>query len=136
VTREHPGTESHARPGMTACSLCSGETLDGRDPLAGGQRTRLERLAADGIAHLTFAECLDECERGDVVVVRPAPAARRAAAARPVWFERLAGDEATGELRRWLADGGPGVAPLPATLNGHVITKDDAGSATAGADPA
>lgn len=114
-----------AVPGLTACSLCAGETLGDRDPVPGGQRARLEALAEQGVARLTLSECLDECERGDVVVARPTGAARRAAA-RPVWFERLAGDELTAELRGWLEDGGPGRAPLPTALEGLVIERSAA----------
>lgn len=114
-------------PGLTACSLCSGETLGGRDPAPGGQRARLERLEAEGVARLTLSECLDECERGDVVVARPS-AAGRAMAGRPVWFERLAGNEPTAALRSWLMGGGPGASPVPEGLTPLVIRRqaDDA----------
>jgi hypothetical protein len=116
-----------------------GETLEGRDALLGGQRARLERLAADGVAGLTFVECLDECERGDVVVARPAPAVRRGLTeARPVWLERVAGDELTDHLCRWLVAGGPGVAALPTALAQHVIAKEGTTGApvqVADADP-
>lgn len=100
---------------MTACSLCVGETLGERDPLAGGQLTRLQDLAGRGVADLQLSECLDECERGDVVVARPSPEGRRLAG-RPVWFERLAGDALTHDLADWLAGGGPGVLPPPESL--------------------
>lgn len=110
------------RPGLTACSLCAGETLGERDALPGGQLTRLRRLAEDGAADLTLSECLDECERGDVVVVRPTGAARRRGA-RPVWFERLAGDELTDELAGWLRGGAAGAAPVPDALRDHVIDR-------------
>ncbi|GEP70570.1 hypothetical protein CSO01_32850 [Cellulomonas soli] len=111
-----------ARPGLTACALCSGETLGDADTLPGGQRERLECLGRAGVARLTFVDCLDECERGDVVVARPARPGREAGAA-PVWFERLAGDEATEVLERWLVAGGPGVAPLPDGLQAHVLAR-------------
>jgi len=110
-------------PGLTACSLCSGETLGDGDPAPGGQLGRLRRLAADGVARLTLVECLDECERGDVVVARPSAPCREAGAA-PTWFERLAGERATAELRGWLADGGPGASPLPEGLAGLVVRRD------------
>ncbi|GAA2723196.1 hypothetical protein CAE01nite_13020 [Cellulomonas aerilata] len=100
-------------PGLTACSLCSGETLGTADPLPGGQPERLNRLSGAGVARVTFVECLDECERGDVVVARPSGHRRRAGVG-PVWFERLAGDGATGELETWLRAGGPGTAPSAA----------------------
>ncbi|MBL0886236.1 hypothetical protein [Myceligenerans indicum] len=109
-------------PGLTACSLCAGETLGGHDPAPGGQRGRLERLDVEGVARLTLSECLDECERGDVVVARPS-AAGRAVRGRPVWFERLAGDEQTGVLRTWLVEGGPGVAAVPRPLMPLVIER-------------
>ncbi|MCL3862370.1 hypothetical protein [Actinotalea sp. K2] len=122
---EHPGSDEAARrsrPGLTACSLCSGETLGDRDPAAGGQAARLRRLQAEGLARLTFVECLDECERGDVVVARPSASAR--ASGGPVWFERLAGDDPTGHLASWLAEGGPGVAPVPGPLAAYRIDRD------------
>jgi len=110
-------------PGLTACALCAGETLGATDPLPGGQLARLRSLADAGAARLTLVECLDECERGDVVVARPTGASRRSGA-RPVWFERLAGTAATAELTAWLRAGGPGRAPVPDTLRGFVIPRD------------
>jgi hypothetical protein len=59
------------RPGLTACSLCAGETLEGRDDRLGGQAARVAALS--DVARVTTVECLDECERGDVLVVRPGP---------------------------------------------------------------
>lgn len=109
-------------PGLTACALCAGETLGDGDALDGGQRARLDRVAACGVARLTYVDCLDECERGDVVVVRPSPA-QRADGVGPVWFERLAGDELTAELQQWLAAGGPGAQPVPPALAGVRIDR-------------
>ncbi|MBO3103398.1 hypothetical protein [Cellulomonas fengjieae] len=117
-------------PGLTACSLCAGETLDGTDPLPGGQAERLRRLADTGAARLTWVECLDECERGDVVVARPAGRCRRAGAA-PVWFERLAGEDLTSSLGTWLRAGGPGAAPVPSALGGLVVDRAEPVEGTA-----
>ncbi|GGB93687.1 hypothetical protein [Cellulomonas carbonis] len=119
-------------PALTACSLCSGETLgDGDAP--GGQMARLRAIEEAGLARLALVECLDECERGDVVVVRPSPHGRRCGG-RPVWFEQLAGPERSEALARWLGSGGPGVASLPDELAPVRIERsrdadDDAGSA-------
>ncbi len=109
-------------PGLTACSLCAGETLGEDDPLPGGQLARLRAVAGRGAARLTEVECLDECERGDVVVARPSGACRRAGA-RPVWFERLAGERSTAVLEGWLRAGGPGARPVPPQLSGHVVHR-------------
>ncbi|MDT0164825.1 hypothetical protein Q9R32_04580 [Actinotalea sp. AC32] len=124
-------------PALTACSLCSGETLgDGDAP--GGQMARLRAIEEAGLARLALVECLDECERGDVVVVRPSPQGRRCGG-RPVWFEQLAGPERSEALARWLGSGGPGLAALPDELGPARIERsrdadDDAGSAAG--DPA
>lgn len=122
TTTPDPGGRPAEIPGLTACSLCSGEALGALDPLPGGQLARLERLQTRGVARLTLSECLDECNRGDVVIARPSSAGR-ANGARPVWFERLAGEPATTALARWLQSGGPGLAPLPDELTPHVIRR-------------
>jgi (2Fe-2S) ferredoxin len=121
TTPDHRGRPAEI-PGLTVCSLCAGETLGGLDPLPGGQLVRLQRLQAHGSARLTLSECLDECNRGDVVIARPSSTGR-ANGARPVWFERLAGEQATDALARWLQDGGPGLAALPDELTSHVIRR-------------
>jgi (2Fe-2S) ferredoxin len=116
----HSDRPAHQVPGLTACSLCAGETLGDADDV--GQLARLQHLADEGLARLTLSECLDQCERGDVVVARPSGRCRRAGA-RPVWFARLAGDDATAQLAAWLRDGGPGAVPLPDRLHEHVIER-------------
>ncbi len=117
-------TDDAARPGLTACSLCAGESLGPGEGPRAEQLARLEQLAADGVARLTLVECLDECERGDVVVARPTGACRRAGVA-PVWFQQLAGDGLTGELRGWLEAGGPGAAAMPGALEPHRFRHDE-----------
>jgi hypothetical protein len=114
-----------ALPALTACSLCAGETLEPAVDTAGRQAARLRALAERGSARLTWVECLDECERGDVVVARPTAAHRRGGA-RPVWFEQLAGDGPTQDLEDWLVQGGPGAVPLPTALETRTIERTPA----------
>lgn len=83
------------------------------------------------MAQVTFSECLDECNRGNVVVVRACALARRQGA-RPVWFERLAGDELTDALMEWLRAGAVGLAALPQPLESRVV---DRGGAAASEEP-
>ncbi|WP_298458880.1 hypothetical protein [uncultured Cellulomonas sp.] len=111
-------------PALTACRLCAGESLGEPGDVPGGQLDRLRAIESRGAARLALVECLDECDRGDVVVVRPSPAGRRADG-RPVWFERLAGDGPTAELAGWLDRGGPGHAPVPTVLTDRVIRRRD-----------
>lgn len=116
-----PGADGDV-PGLTACALCAGETLGAGDPLPGGQLARLRALADRGAARLTEVDCLDACERGDVVVARPSGPSRRSGAA-PVWFERLSGDADTAALEAWLRAGGPGARPVPTALGERVIHR-------------
>lgn len=113
-------------PGLTVCGTCAGESLGGPDDGARDEQMRVLRdLAGELGAALTVVDCLDACERGDVVVVRPS-AAGRAIGAAPVWLQRLAGPSAMGELREWLAAGGPGVAAEPSGLERHRLVDPDA----------
>ncbi|MFP5334159.1 MAG: hypothetical protein ACLGIV_02500 [Actinomycetes bacterium] len=116
-----------SRPGLTACASCVGDTLGADDPRPGGQLDRLQALEARGCARLRTVECLDVCEE-DVVVVRPSPRGRRAGG-RPVWFSRLAGDDATSALEEWLEAGGPGLAPVPQEIAPLVVPAPKASAA-------
>jgi hypothetical protein len=115
-------TEPRRLPGLTVCSLCAGETLGEADLREGGQLGRLRDLADRGAATLHEVECLDQCNQGDVVVVRPCSAARRRGG-RPAWFSGIAGDEQTDALEGWLRSGGPGRQELPSALAGKLIER-------------
>lgn len=119
VTESDP---TGAVPGLTACALCAGETLGDSDTRADGQIGRLRDIAGRGRATLHEVDCLDQCNQGDVVVVRPCAAARRRGG-RPVWFSGIAGDQQTGLLEEWLRRGGPGYDEVPAPLAGLAIDR-------------
>ncbi len=69
------------------------------------------------------SKCLGICFQANVVVVRPSQAGR-AAGARPVWLGEVTEDKLVEAIDEWILEGGPGVAPLPAVLAGHVTSKD------------
>ena len=73
------------------------------------------REAAD--AHpgveLRVVDCLDECDRSNVAVVRRTSAPARE---RDTWLGGVLTRRATGELAAWLADGADG--PLPPAVAG------------------
>lgn len=119
-------TEHRRVPGLTVCTLCAGETLGETDPHEGGQLGRLRGIAARGAATIHEVECLDQCNQGDVVVVRPCAAARRRGG-RPVWFSGIAGDEQTGTLEEWLRSGGPGGREVPGDLAAKLIDRTGEG---------
>ncbi|WP_329111252.1 hypothetical protein OG792_13615 [Micromonospora sp. NBC_01699] len=101
---------------MTVCrGCCCGSVRKHPEVDHAGQ---VERLRAEvGAEHRVRVtdDCLDACERSNVVVVHPSPAGR-AAGARPVWFGFVLDDPAVDEIAAWVRAGGPGVVPLPPVL--------------------
>ena len=70
------------------------------------------------------SECLRVCERSNVVVVHPTPAARRGGA-RLVHLGDILEDGLVAEVASWLDAGGPGLAPAPAALRERVFDPAD-----------
>ncbi|MFI6761846.1 hypothetical protein ACIBF5_22165 [Micromonospora sp. NPDC050417] len=106
---------------MTVCrGCCCGSTRKHPDVDHAGQVDRLR--AAIGTDHRVRItdDCLDACERSNVVVVHPSGAGR-AAGARPVWFGFVLDDSAVDDIATWVRAGGPGVAPLPDVLDLYVM---------------
>lgn len=66
-------------------------------------------------------DCLDACERSNVVVVGPSPAGRRAGA-RPTWLANVLHPETVAEVVDWVRGGGPGVGDPPGLLDLCVFT--------------
>ena len=65
------------------------------------------------------------CERSNVVVVQPCPAARRRGA-RPVYLGDVLDDDALDAVTSWLTAGGPGVAAMPDRLHRHRFDRSAA----------
>lgn len=75
-----------------------------------------------GAGNVRVANCLDSCDYSNVVVVRPASAAR-AQGVRPVWFGGMLSEEATQDVLAWVAAGGPGRADMPDSLVARLIDR-------------
>ncbi|PPK69128.1 (2Fe-2S) ferredoxin domain-containing protein [Actinokineospora auranticolor] len=73
------------------------------------QLNRLREIAARHGGTVRVAECLDTCETSNVVVVQ-------ARGAKPVYLGFVLDDAVVDDIDAWLTAGGPGVAPLPETL--------------------
>jgi hypothetical protein len=67
------------------------------------------------------SDCLGPCAEGNIVVVHPGPR-QRTRGTKPVWFGFVLSSPAIEDLESWISAGGPGVAPLPDTLDLHRIT--------------
>ncbi|ROO85983.1 hypothetical protein EDD29_3540 [Actinocorallia herbida] len=101
---------------VTVCRDC----CCGSPKIAGVDHdAQLARLRAE--AEVRVSDCLDVCERANVIVVQPS-AEGRAAGARNIWLEFVNGAAATEDVAAWLRAGGPGVAPMPPILDLHLFT--------------
>ncbi|WP_369372754.1 (2Fe-2S) ferredoxin domain-containing protein [Streptomyces sp. cg36] len=74
------------------------------------------RTALSGIAAIRRTDCLDACERANVVVIQPSPEGREAGG-RPVWLGQVNDPGAAADITAWVRAGGPGLAPPPGVLD-------------------
>ena len=106
---------------LTMCRGCCCGTAE-KHPDVDHER-QLDRLrSAVGSDRIQVADCLDSCDYSNVVVVRPAKAAREAGA-RPVWLGGVLTDDAVENIVEWVRAGGPGRAAMPGGLTGNVLDR-------------
>lgn len=100
---------------MVCRDCCCGSTSKHPATDHDAQRTALETAAGDGV-RVRVVECLDECDRSNVVLVRDFTLGRR-----PVdtWLGDVHGDDATRAVVQWVAVGGP----VPDALTRHVFPR-------------
>jgi (2Fe-2S) ferredoxin len=77
------------------------------------------RTGLAGNARVRVSDCLDACERSNVVVVQPSPAGR-AAGGRSAWLGGVLDPEVVAYLADRVGAGGPGVVAPPAALRTHI----------------
>lgn len=115
-TKKAAPTPSTPRPTVTVCRGCCCGTsakvprLDHEAQLT-DLRTQLSRVAM-----VRRTDCLDACERANVIVVQPSAEGRRAGG-RPVWLGQVNDPDAAADITAWVKDGGPGLAEAPDILN-------------------
>ncbi|WP_406129447.1 (2Fe-2S) ferredoxin domain-containing protein [Streptomyces sp. NBC_00989] len=68
------------------------------------------------VARIRAVNCLDACERANVIVVQPSPSGR-AAGGQPVWLGLVNDPDATADIAAWVRAGGPGLAEPPDILD-------------------
>lgn len=81
------------------------------------QLARLEAAARESNGRLAVrtTDCLGPCDQANVIVVQPSGAGRRMGG-RATWIGFAMSEDATDDVLRWAADGGPGVAAPPFAL--------------------
>jgi (2Fe-2S) ferredoxin len=115
--------DSPGRSGVVVCrGCCCGNPR--KDPRTdhSAQLRRLEDIADERPSQVSVrtSDCLGPCSQANVVVVRPSALGRRGGG-RPVWLALVRDLGVVDLLEGWLADGGPGLAPIPDLLSLHVI---------------
>ena len=111
------------RAGVVVCrGCCCGNAR--KDPRTdhSAQLRRLEVIAGRRPSQVSVrtSDCLGPCSQANVVVVRPSALGRRGGG-RPVWLALIRDLAVLDLVESWLADGGPGLAPIPDLLSLHVI---------------
>ncbi|MFE6152194.1 (2Fe-2S) ferredoxin domain-containing protein [Streptomyces sp. NPDC057889] len=103
------------RPTVTVCRgcCCGSPKVPGLDHTA---QLRDLRRALDGSATVRVTDCLDACERANVIVVQPSTAGRKAGG-RPVWLGLVNDPDATADITAWIEGGGPGLTEPPGILD-------------------
>ncbi|MFF2848859.1 (2Fe-2S) ferredoxin domain-containing protein [Streptomyces sp. NPDC058001] len=109
------GTERVARPTVTVCRGCCCGTSKVPYLDHEAQMSDLRSLLA-GVAMVRRTDCLDVCERANVIVIQPSPEGRRAGG-RPVWLGQVNAPEAAADITTWVKNGGPGLADPPDILD-------------------
>ncbi|MGA5550544.1 (2Fe-2S) ferredoxin domain-containing protein [Streptomyces pseudogriseolus] len=110
-----PGAGAGAeRPTVTVCCGCCCGTpkIPGLDHAA---QLRDLRKAVGVAATVRGTDCLDACDRADVIVIQPSATGRRAGG-RPVRLGLVNDRDAIVDIAAWVASGGPGVTDPPGIL--------------------
>jgi len=103
---------------VTVCrGCCCGTAAKHPDVDHDAQLDQLRRGLPE-TTRMRVSDCLDACERSNVVVVTPSAAGRRAGG-RPVWLGEVLDPCSTTDLAAWAAAGGPGLADPSQALDGH-----------------
>ncbi|GHG39312.1 (2Fe-2S) ferredoxin domain-containing protein [Streptomyces zaomyceticus] len=111
------------RYGARPCSLvvcrgcCCGDARKNPGTDHAGQLARLREAAAASGGRLAVrtSDCLGPCAQANIVVVQPSTEGRRRGG-RAAWVAFALDEDALDDILAWTAAGGPGIAPVPATL--------------------
>ncbi|MFE4537104.1 (2Fe-2S) ferredoxin domain-containing protein [Streptomyces scopuliridis] len=113
--REAATPPGAARPTVTVCRGCCCGTPKVPRLDHAAQLTELRGSLAE-VASVRRTDCLDACERANVVVIQPSAEGRRAGG-RPVWLGLVNDPDAAADITAWVKDGGPGLADPPEILD-------------------
>ncbi|MEV1091208.1 (2Fe-2S) ferredoxin domain-containing protein [Streptomyces microflavus] len=110
-----------ARPTVTVCRGCCCGTAAKVPRLDHEAQLTDLRTSLAGVAMVRRADCLDACERANVIVVQPSAEGRKAGG-RPVWLGQVNDPGAAADITAWVNDGGPGLVDPPDVLDLYTFT--------------
>ena len=105
-----------ARPTVTVCRGCCCGTAAKVPRLDHEAQLADLRTMLAGVAMVRRTDCLDACERANVIVIQPS-AEGRAVGGRPVWLGQVNDSGAAADITAWVKAGGPGLADAPDILD-------------------
>ncbi|MEU2247851.1 (2Fe-2S) ferredoxin domain-containing protein [Streptomyces sp. NPDC019224] len=108
-------TSKVARPTVTVCRGCCCGTPAKVPHLDHEAQLTDLRTQLAGVAMVRRTDCLDACERANVIVVQPSSEGRKAGG-RPVWLGQVNDPGAAADITAWVKNGGPGLAEPPDIL--------------------
>lgn len=114
-------TAGAARPTVTVCRGCCCGTAQKVPFLDHEAQLADLRSSLAGVATVRRVDCLDACERANVIVIQPS-ADGRTAGGRPVWLGQVNDPGAAADITAWVQSGGPGLAEPPAILDLYAFT--------------
>jgi (2Fe-2S) ferredoxin len=120
VSRRNPRKAAAAsgavRPTVTVCRGCCCGTSAKVPRLDHEAQLTDLRDALAGVAQVRRVDCLDACERANVIVIQPSAEGRQAGG-RPVWLGQVNDPDAANDIAAWVQAGGPGLAQTPGILD-------------------
>lgn len=105
-----------ALSGVTVCRGCCCGTTAKVPRLDHAAQLADLRASLGGRGAVRVTDCLDACERANVIVVQPSAEGRRAGG-RPVWLGLVNDRDAVADITAWVEAGGPGLAEPPGILD-------------------
>ncbi|MEV0785405.1 (2Fe-2S) ferredoxin domain-containing protein [Streptomyces sp. NPDC050423] len=115
-TRKAAPASGAARPTVTVCRGCCCGTPDKVPRLHHEAQLADLRTQLAGVALVRRTDCLDACERANVIVIQPSAQGRKAGG-RPVWLGQVNDPDAAADIATWVKAGGPGLAEAPDVLD-------------------
>ncbi|MEU8967593.1 (2Fe-2S) ferredoxin domain-containing protein [Streptomyces sp. NPDC048491] len=101
-----------ARPAVTVCRGCCCGTAAKVPRLDHEARLADLRTSLAGAAMVRRVDCLDACERANVIVIQPSAEGRQAGG-RPIWLGQVNDPGAAADISTWATNGGPVLTDPP-----------------------